>query len=324
MNYGKFTIDGLNSFENYGVFVSDDGYNDILSYPELKEADQTDFPERDGVEIDLSTPELSNHQFQLSFYSIDYNLTEEFLAALKSKVYHDFTFEEIGKTLNLRLVQNSTRTIHKVMESFKLTFSEDTPLNGYVRTDPVAALTASQSGYEIDGTPLSNYGIYVLDSTSLFKTPSIKMNLAVDISNESGIDYDSEGAVVFNTKVVSLKCFAMFQSATAMTNNLNALVYDLLQTTQKTDSSDGTVYSDAIHGLYVEETGNTYEAYYNSLDVSRFEAFPNNSVWIEFTLNMTLRAATIEGIDYILSTEDGYYITTEDGEFYINLNHYVE
>ena len=46
----------------------------------------------------------------------------------------------------------------------------------------------------------------------------------------------------------------------------------------------------------------------------------NNGVWWEFTLKLVFTSFRIGETEFLLASEAGEFIITEDGEFYIDLN----
>lgn len=53
---GYCYIDGIDIYDEFGVIVEGDGYDELLSFPSLKEPDKNDWPEENGIEVDLSEP----------------------------------------------------------------------------------------------------------------------------------------------------------------------------------------------------------------------------------------------------------------------------
>ena len=51
-------IDDLNVLGRFGCRVTRGGYNDLLAFPAMKEPEKNDWPEEDGIEVDLSDPKL--------------------------------------------------------------------------------------------------------------------------------------------------------------------------------------------------------------------------------------------------------------------------
>lgn len=85
-----------------------------------------------------------------------------------------------------------------------MSFSDDFPMEGYTYAEPIFdGGIPAQEGYEIDGKPLSDYGVFILDgsNTEIIKMPSVKKNLLIDIPSQSGVTYDGQ-EVVFSKRML--------------------------------------------------------------------------------------------------------------------------
>lgn len=321
---GKFYIDGKDAYLAFGLFVANNGYNGLIAFPGFKELVENVWPEEDGAEVDLSSPVLGALEFSINFYCCDYFKTMEFLALISDGSYHEYNFAEIGCIRRLRLVSNPSKKIHRDIETFSLTFSDDFPMEGYNYQEPIfdGGIPAQES-YEIDGKLLSDYGVFLLDGSDaeIIKTPTVKKNLLIDIPSQSGVTYDGQ-KVVFQKKDVSLKCWMRCNDVATMWRNLNALVHDLITPTNKIDNQ-GYEYKDAERSLYVDSLGEEYPCYFNGLSSTKFQLLSNDRVWLEFTLTLTFTSFRVNGIEYLLATEAGELIITEDGEYYIDLKDYA-
>lgn len=319
---GKFYIDGEDAFVKYGVFVADNGYTNLISYPAFKDLDKNIWPEENGIEVDLTEPVLDYQEIQLSFFGTDYWMVIDFIAVMSDKSYHEFDFKEINRKVKLRLVTNPKKEIGKSIDSFTLTFANDFPMEGYEYVEPATVEMPKQLSYEIDGVPLSNYGVFLLNGSDaeILKTPAVKKNLLVDLSNKSGATYDGE-IVVFQQKDIPLKCWMRCDSTETMWRNLDALVYDLIKLSEKEDE-DGFKYDDAKRSFYVENLEEEYPCYYNGLKATRFQILPDGRVWLEFTLTLSFTSFVVGEVEYLLSSEAEELIITEDGEYCIDMKYY--
>lgn len=97
---------------------------------------------------------------------------------------------------------------------------------------------------------------------------------------------------------------------------------DLTRLTTKYDNV-GYEYEDAERYLYVESLGEEYPCYFNGLSASKFQLLSNNRIWLEFTLTLTFTSFRVNSVEYLLATEAGELIITEDGEYYIDLKDYA-
>lgn len=62
-------IDGISICNRFGVWVTKGGYNGLLAFPAMKEPESNDWPEEDGIEVDLSDPKLEPKEATISFLS---------------------------------------------------------------------------------------------------------------------------------------------------------------------------------------------------------------------------------------------------------------
>lgn len=305
---GYTYIDGFDIFEKYGVFVAKGAYADLVNYPALKEPDKNDWHEENGIEVDLSDPKLDTRSFDMSFGAVDYFNAGLFIEKLAEGAYHDFRFEEIGITRKLRLVSYPNKKIFKKLTTFTLKFADDFPLDGFVSDIP--PITNKFSKVEIDNNDLLNsYSVYVLEGVleEINKTPDVKQNLLVNVKTGNGASYhDDMQRQRFQAKQINLKCLL----------------------TQKVNDNGRYWYQDYYNllndlvrpgerALYEDFNFNTIPCYYHSSKVDKLEII-NDKLWCEFTLSLMLTDYDVE-VYFLLSTQDGKLITTQDGINTINL-----
>ena len=53
---GELYIDGKDAYTDFGVWITEGGYDGLLPFPELVEPDRNDWPDEDGIEPDLEKP----------------------------------------------------------------------------------------------------------------------------------------------------------------------------------------------------------------------------------------------------------------------------
>lgn len=304
---GRFYIDGIDAYAEFGVFVADAGIVNLLQYPPLKKVDSNDWPEEDGEEFDLSAPALDTKTFQVKFASHKMNRVGAFIATMSDKSYHDFEFPAIGQTYRLRLVNQQAMTVYLRGDAFTLQFADDFPLRGYSYVAPESVLNRP-SRYEIDGRDLGEYDVAVLDGSlaEVLKSPAVKQNLLQNFQRDSGAIYDGE-VVRFKTKDVKLKCAMRARTFDAFWRNYKALQYDLTRPNERQ--------------LYVETTGYEYPCYYKSCSSSKFIPVAGNIWWV-FDLTLVFTSFRVGAEEYLLASEDDMLIVTEDGESAIDLSIY--
>ena len=301
---GKLYINGRDAFTDFGVFVHDGAYNELVSFPAMKDVTFNDWPEEDGVEVDLSAPRLDSKTFNITFCCVDTSKIDDMIVALSWGVYHEFDFREIGVLRVLRLVSNPDIKTLAGLGKFTFGFADDFPLNDYDYVPPTPIPSATQEGFEIDGERLSTYGIWVLEGSrdNITQYPTVKQNLLVNTSTIQGAIYESEDAFL-NQKDVDLKCLLKAPDAVTFWNNYNALLFDLTRPGER--------------GFYFAITDKTYPCYYKNSQVDRFAKI-GPDLWCEFTLTLAFTSFTVGETLYLLAAEDGALITTEDGQYYIN------
>lgn len=300
----KLYIDGNDAFTAYGAFVAEGGYDELVAFPPLKPVDSNDWHEEDGIEADLSDPVLDAREALVKFaFTGDAMRFGEFIKLLSDNAYHTFYFKEIGRTYRLRMVSApALQTVH-TLGLATIQFSDDFPLDGYTYAAPSSTMPTGDD-YELDGRPISDYGIHVLAGTldEIMKSPAVKQNLLRNIGTKTGATYDGE-FVTFQAKDVKLNCLMRADTLDDMWRNYNALLYDIVRPGERL--------------LYVDATGLEYPCYYKSCMVSEFYA--SSDIWLKFSITLTFTSFRVSGREYILASEDDECIITEDGEYAIDL-----
>ena len=150
---GRFYIDGKDAFTEYGIYVQEGGYNELVAFPPLKAVTSNDWQEEDGIEPDLSEPTLNTKEFSLKIVlsGMDYRWGG-FIERLSDKAYHTFDFREIGRTYRLRLVSNPNTDLATLLGFITIKLADDFPLDGYTYKEPESTVPGSDY-YELDGKP---------------------------------------------------------------------------------------------------------------------------------------------------------------------------
>ena len=81
-------IDDLNVLGRFGCRVTRGGYNDLLAFPAMKEPEKNDWPEEDGIEVDLSDPKLQPREIAISFLSDSNTQASDLIAYLRQRAAH--------------------------------------------------------------------------------------------------------------------------------------------------------------------------------------------------------------------------------------------
>ena len=252
-------IDGVN-ISQYGVYIVQNGLNNVVEYPSIKAPDNNDWAEMDGIEVDLSKISLEPKKITIKFAGSG---CFGFINTISQSGYRTVVFDEIGITKTLRVVSVSDLSANLIV-MFSVDFYEDSPV--IVQSNPTHASTGS--GFELDGVDLSRYGVVVLEGSidSILKPFPVKQNRSISLKGISGQTYNAN-RVKFAEKQVDVNCL---MTGSDFITNYNALFYAL------TKSGERTFYYNGID----------YTCYYNSSKVSEFEII-NGRFWFKFTLSFT-------------------------------------
>lgn len=300
MMKGRLFIDGLDAFTEYGVFVEQYGYKQLVQRPAFKKLTSTNWPEEDGEEVDLISPVLDTRTLQIQFCIRNVRYAEDLFDVLSNGAYHEFEFVDLQKTYKLRMSQNGSFSQFVKLGKLTLTFSDDFPEVPTGKPMKWGKSGIRQVGFEIDGVDMSQFGAYVLKGTdeSIRKAPNTKDNLKIDSAAAAGVVYDDEN-VQFKTKDITLKLLIDAPSIGEFWARYDALFSVLMQPEER------LFFYDAL----VEE----YTCYYKQCSVQKFEILRNGKVWCEFDVTLTFTSVRPVGQYMLLATEDYDFATTEDG-----------
>lgn len=272
MMTGRLYIDGHDAYKQWGVYVVSGGWNELISFPPLKNVDYNDWQEEDGIEADLSDPKLNTKEVSLNIaYGGLYSRFIEFITLLSDRAYHEFNCAFIGRRYTLRMTQMPNLDYAKTLGFATIKLSNDFPLKDYRYKAPSSRIMRSED-YLIDGLPFTDYGCRILQGSlsEVMKTAAVKQNLLRNIATQPGAIYD--GAVVtFKSKDVKLNCLMRADTLDELWQNYDALLYDLIRPDERM--------------LKVSELEQTFPCFYKSASVSEF--YPNGKIWLQFTLTLT-------------------------------------
>ena len=274
MKSGCLYIDGVDVYTEYGVYVIEGGWMELVNLPPLKTVTSNDWQEEDGVEVDTESFVLNTREVTLKFaVSGAYSRIAQFIEYLSDRTVHTFLCAEIGRTFRLRLVSTASLEYLPLLGFLSMKFADDYPLDGYTYAEPTGGGLAAIDAYRIDGVRFSDYGVRLLKGSlaEVLKTPNVKTALLRNIPSQAGAIYDTEGVVTYKTKDVKLTCLLRADSLSEMWRNYYALLYNLVRPMQ--------------HVLYVDALGQSFDCYYKSCSVSDF--VPTGRVWLQFTLTLT-------------------------------------
>ena len=280
MMTGRLYIDGKDVYTEFGLGVSEGGYNDLVAFPPLKTVNNNDWQESDGIEADLSAPVLNIHEIAIKFIIWGDNVDlGSFVDLLSDKAYHTFHCRSIGRNCRLRLVSHTNLewAIRLGFATFR--FADDSPLDGYTYLSPVSSIPPT-GDYGIDDKLLTDYGVRVLQGSlaAIDKSPDVKTNLLRNIGTQSGAIYD-DVRVTYKSKDVKINCLMRAATMTEFWRNHDALLYDLVRSDERR--------------LYVDARGVEYPCYYKSCQTTDFYA--DCKIWWEFTLTLVFTSFRLKG-----------------------------
>lgn len=292
-------IDGISTWNRFGVWVTKGGYSDLLAFPALVDPDTNDWPEEDGVEVDLCEPRLQEKEVTITFMASDLGKdAADFIAHLSTPGYHTLRVPSLQREWMLRLVKHPVNKIYSTASEFSLQFVVDRPVRPSVAL-PDPGLYVRECGYELDGVSFADYGIVIdVARDSLLKAPAAKQNLARKVSTSDGQLYDADH-LVFESKEVVFKCHFNAVSIAAFWGCYDAFFGALIQPKERQ--------------LYVDSICETYPCFYKKS--SGFKVLTlRGPVIVEFSLTLVFTVFRIGETEYLLASESGNWIITEDGK----------
>lgn len=290
---GQTIIDSIDIFTNFGVGIVDTGYNGLVQFQSLKEPGINNWPETNGIEVDLSDPKLQNKTFIIKFYGNRDQSVRDFIDFLDEQVYHECVFNEIGITRTLRFTKLISRNTVGDIKEFELEFADDTyPFENYVRPSLIPVNYYCQNHVWIDNIPLSDYGFYHIDGLrdKLLVIGDVKEALKIDEISINSVIYDSGEQVLNDSRDVSLN-LTIHAPIETFWNNWNAFYYDLTRPNERE--------------LYYSVRDESWRVFYRSCSVIRVDII-NGEIWCYFTLNLTFSEMTINEMWNILATDTIY------------------
>ncbi|MDL2309850.1 hypothetical protein LJC39_01865 [Parabacteroides sp. OttesenSCG-928-B22] len=300
-------IDGVSTWNRFGIWITKGGYNELLSFPEMKEPPTNDWPEEDGIEVDLSSPRLMVKEAGVTFISSreSFNVID-FIDFLSTPGYHSLFIPSLNRSWSIRLLSNPAIKMYKSATPFTIRFAEDNPTIR-VNTSPYPGMSIVGSSYAVDDVPLDFYGVIVdKGKVEVLKAPTVKMNLNREIRILDGRIYDAE-KLYFNSKEVTFNC------------RLKASSVDNFWSCY--DSFFGKLMEPDERRLYVDFLMEEFPCYYKRS--SGFKIITLSPVvMVQFDLTLVFTVFRIDGIDYVLATEDDFIVVSEDGEFYLDVKEY--
>lgn len=342
---GSCIIDGFD-IDDLGGFILRGGDYDFLSFPERRDPLSENWFEYDGVDVDLSEIFFKEKSLTVKFH-IKGETSDEFIYRLNgfykrvsAPGYRILYSREFDRTFRLRFVSCPEYTHRGGLfkpgtkrGTLSVSFSMDDPLQLFTDRsilEPVSlgTLLATESGdlmntedsylielfgadavnrriptrVLINGYDLSRFGIIVTQCyNSVLRLSAAKQPLTRSFERMTGLQAFTSEKNTFDAQQITIECVMISDFLPEFYHNYEAL-FNNLTLTQAIQVS--TAWSDS-------------ECYYISMtDFVKHKAF-KNGIRISFKLN--LMCITPGLIDFLLSTEDGSLILTED-EYNIDLS----
>lgn len=280
----RLLIDGNDVWLQYGVYIVQGGWNDLIAMPPMKDVESNDWHEYDGVEADLSAPVLNSREVSIKFaVSGVFSRFVAFMTMLSDGAYHDFNCVSIGRQYRLRLVSESSRNILRPLETTTLRFADDFPTRQLpqfeVQTRTAqndiqpSVTTPPTTDYYLDGRPLTAYGAKVLQGSlaEVVKKPQVKKNLYRNIKSVGGAIYDGRD-VRYQTKDIKLNILFRASSLTELWHNYDALLFNMTRPYE--------------HVLLVTTSEECFYCSYKSCTVAEF--YPDGQPWLKIRLTLTV------------------------------------
>lgn len=293
---GRLYIDGKDAYTEYGIYVVDGGWNELIAYPPLKTVATNDWQEEDGIEADLSSPVLDSREASLKVaFSGLYSRFDLFIELLSDRAYHTFECTYIRRSYRLRLVSLPNFEEAELLGMATLKLADDFPMRNYSYIAPMSN-TSTVNDYSFDGYPFTRYGVRILRGTrnEVIRTPDVKQNLLRNVETNTGALYDDNN-VTFKSKDIKLQCLLRADTLNELWRNYDALLYDLTRPNER----------------ILEVDGNEIPFYYRSCQVAEF--YPDGKIWLQFSITITVTGNLRLFSNFIaLHSEDDMAIQTEN------------
>ncbi len=292
-------LDGWDIAEAYGATLLEGSLESLLSPPPIKDPPAVDWGEEDGMDVDLSQPAFATRTVELHFlvrggiYGAGY-----FLESLAMAKPHRIGVEGIEGEFTLRLTDQRCEYIQGVA-LVRTTLTEDDTAGWHREREAGAGLWGLDQPYYIDGKPLAEYGVQILEGTrdGLLGLPAPKPPMAVE---SQFIDGRMPGGVHDTHQDREGRIFGLMRGG-----DLNDLWGRFRQLIGELMRPDERI-------ILITELFDTVGAHYKSC---RVVAAEQEGAWLQFELTMRVLAMPISMLsetEPALCTEDGRIILTPD------------
>ncbi len=245
---GSCYIDGIDIFDEYGVFIEGDGYDELFSFPAIVDPDKNDWPEENGVEVDLSEVRLQEQEISVTFALLGKDWIP-FYAFLNSQNYREFFIPDLKRRWLLKAIEMPELIEYGSDSLFKIKFLEMSREVPDIYT-PANADIGLVSSVSVDGKTLDKYGIIIVDGLEEIKrTSKQKKELSPKYTVLSDPSHSSN--VKYSEKDVTLKCNMIAPDAETFWSQYDAFLFDMIKPELRYLSYAGKMYS-----AYYQKSGN--------------------------------------------------------------------
>ena len=294
---GTIIIDGVNATQTWGIFIREGGYESLVALPPIKEPQVIDWPDEDGIQVDLSEIRFKNREITLRFGTIEKSSDlSAFFILLTNGAFHSFEFPELGITRELRMVScPEYKSGILRLSAFSIRLSEDDPMSGYTYQTPTGGRFPEQ-GLVIDNKDISEYGLALLEGSEaeIMRTPEVKQNLTIDTNKINGIQYDPD-QVKIKSKELTIKMLLIADDAQEFSRNLNALYFDLTRPGERV--------------MRYNQIKDEYKFYYKATEIKRMQN--SQRYWCEINLRVCFTSQLIKRNLYLIYTDGWIEIKQE-------------
>lgn len=331
---GLWYIDGIDIFVKYNIGIVRDGFNDLFVFPSFKDLYYNDWPENDGIDIDLSDPKLNNKTVDIKFASVtlDNEMIDSFIVFLTQPGYRTLTMTTLGRSWQLRLNKESARNVERNTQEFTLQFYDDYPRDliliypyilgsengdailtedGEYLIDMANSETSAKghgfnmprSGYKLDDISFSEYGLVVnKGKAEIYKIPDLKANLEINIGTLDSVKSDTS-YYVFKQKEVTLQCSFLCKTLDMFWNNYISFFSILARSGERL--------------LEVDYMNDVFECHYKSSSDFKIEIHPSY-ILCQFSLVLVFTNYRPLNTILVLGSEDKeFLLISEDNEHLI-------
>ncbi|PID89876.1 MAG: hypothetical protein CSA97_05785 [Bacteroidetes bacterium] len=292
-------LDGWDIAEAYGATLLEGSLESLLSPPPIKDPPGVDWGEEDGLDVDLGQPAFATRTVELHFlvrggiHGAGY-----FLESLAMAKPHRLRIEGIEEEFTLRLTGQRCEYVQGVA-FVRTTLTEDDTAGWHRELSPGGGMGDFDQPYYIDGKPLSEHGVQILEGTrdGLLGVPAPKPPMAVE---SQFIDGRMPGGVhdTHQSREATVHGLMRGEDFNALWGRFRQLIGELMRPDERV--------------VFITELFDTVGAHYKSCRVVVAE---QEGGWLQFELTLRVLAfniAMLSGAEPALCTEDGRIILTPD------------